>query len=123
MMRANEVWNEQENKKALRLAAMKPIMTQLEQKIMQQAIHNPKAPYLIFEVPSFIFGYPLYDMKDAIEFLMNALIHAGYWAWNLENKYLFVSWIKPVKTRDSGRSILTTNYRPSVYDPSFLPNT
>jgi hypothetical protein len=41
----------------------------------------------------------------------------------IENNSLFISWLKPVKTRDLGKPILTTNYRPQVYDPiSFLPH-
>jgi len=31
-----------------------------------------------------------------------------------------ISWIKPVKSRDLGKPILTTNYRPQVYDDTFM---
>jgi hypothetical protein len=64
-------------------------------------------------------------MKEAIEHLMTEFSKAGYWVWVVENNNLFISWLKPVKTRDLGKPILTTNYRPQVYDPasiSFLPN-
>jgi len=120
MLRANEVLNEQEERKYARMAAMRPVMAQIEMKIRQQAIHTANSPYILFEVPSFVFGYPLYTMKEAMEFLMAELLRAGYWVWNVDEKYLFISWLKPVKSKDMGRPILTTNYRPSVYDPTFL---
>lgn len=120
MMRARDVWEEQEEHKQNKMAAMKPIISQIEQKVRQQAIANSNAPYILFEVPSFVFGYPLFNHKDAINYLLNELLKSGFWVWNVEEKYLFISWIKPIKSRDLGKSILTTNYRPQVYDPNFL---
>ena len=102
------------------MAAMSPVMTQIQAKIRQQAIHNTNAPYITYEVPSFVFGYPLYQVSEAIEFLVKEYSSAGYWVWVVENKYLLISWIKPVKTRDVGRPMLATNYRPQVYDPSAI---
>jgi hypothetical protein len=120
MLKAREVWNQQESRRLNRMAAMSPVMTQIQAKIKQQAIHNTKAPYIVYEVPSFVFGYPLYHLSEAIEFLMKEYVAAGYWVWLVESKYLLISWIKPVKTRDMGIPILATNYRPQVYDPSTI---
>ena len=39
-----------------------------------------------------------------------------------EEKYLLISWLKPVKSRDLGKPILTTNYRPQAYNPEFFNN-
>lgn len=123
MLRANEVQNEQEERKFARMSAMRPVMAQIEMKIRQQAIHSSNAPYILFEVPTFVFGYPLYTLKEAMEFLITEIHRAGYWVWNIDEKYLLISWLKPVKSRDVGKPILTTNYRPLVYDPSFLGPT
>jgi hypothetical protein len=120
MIRARDVWDEQEEHKLSKMAAMKPVLAQIEGKVRRQAIANANAPYILYEVPSFVFGYPLYNFKDAIEYLRNELIRAGFWAWDVEEKYLFISWIKPVKTRDLGKPMLVTNYRPQVYDPTFM---
>jgi hypothetical protein len=120
MLKAREVWTQQESRRLNRMAAMSPVMTQIQAKIKQQAIHNTRAPYILYEVPSFVFGYPLYHISEAIEFLMKEYTAAGYWVWIVENKYLLISWIKPVKTRDMGIPILATNYRPQVYDPSSI---
>ena len=120
MLKAREVWNQQESRRLNRMAAMSPVMTQIQSKIRQQAVHDTKAPYIVYEVPSFVFGYPLYHLSEAIEFLMKEYAAAGYWIWIVENKYLLISWIKPIKTRDMGVPILATNYRPQVYDPSTI---
>lgn len=117
-MRARDVWDEQEGRKANRMAAMNPVIIQIETKIRQQAIHNSNAPYILYEVPTFVFGYPLYSLKEALEYLVSEFARGGYWVWVVEEKCLFISWMKPVKTKDLGKPILATNYRPQVYDPS-----
>ena len=106
------------------MAAMVPVITQIQAKIRQQAIHNSNAPYILYDVPTYVFGYPLFSLKEALEFLVTEFSKAGYWIWIVDGKYLFISWMKAVKSRD-GKPILTTNYRPQVYDPAsiaFLPN-
>jgi len=125
MLKARDIWDEQQERRSNRMAAMVPVIASLQAKIRQQAIHNPNAPYIVFPVPSYVFGYPLFSMKEAIEYLASEFSKAGYWVWVIENNNLFISWLKPVKSRDLGKPILTTNYRPQVYDPasiSFLPN-
>jgi len=118
MLRARDVWNEQEQRRENRMAAMTPVILQIQAKIRQQAIHNSNAPYIVYEVPTFVFGYPLFSLKEAVEFLYREYSNAGYWVWIVESKYLVISWLKPVKTRDLGKPILATNYRPQIYDPS-----
>lgn len=120
MLRARDVWDEQEQRKQNRMAAMIPIITQIQAKIRQQAVYNSNAPYILYEVPTYVFGYPLFALKEALEFLVSEFSKAGYWIWVVESKYLMISWIKPVKSRDLGKPILTTNYRPQVYDETFM---
>jgi hypothetical protein len=120
MMKAREVWDEQEERRLYKMTAMKPVLAQIEGKVRQQAIMNANAPYILFEVPSFVFGYPLYNFKDAVDYLQAELHKAGFWVWNVEEKYLLISWLKPIKTRDLGKPVLMTNYRPQVYDSTFL---
>lgn len=120
MLRARDVWDEQEQRKQNRMAAMGPVISQIEAKVRQQAIHNSNAPYILYEVPTFVFGYPLYSLKEAMEYLVTEFSRAGYWVWIVDEKLLFISWLKPMKTKDLGKPILATNYRPMVYDPATL---
>ena len=120
MLKANDIWNEQEQRRSNRMAAMNPVIDQIQAKIKQQAIHNTNAPYILYEVPTYVFGYPLFSLKEAVQYLVSEFARAGYWVWVVDEKFLFISWLKPVKTRDAGRPILATNYRPMVYDPATL---
>jgi hypothetical protein len=125
MLRATDVLQEQQQRRDNRMAAMTPVIAQIQAKIRQQAIHNTNAPYILYDVPTYVFGYPLFSLKEALEYLVGEFSKAGYWVWVVESKYLFISWVKAVKTRDGGKPILTTNYRPQVYDPAsivFLPD-
>lgn len=118
MLKAKDIWDEQEERKQNRMSAMGPVILQIQNKIRQQAVHNSNAPYIVYEVPSYVFGYPLFQLSDAIQFLVTEFSKAGYWVWVVDTKYLVISWMKPVKSRDGGKPILTTNYRPQAYDPS-----
>jgi len=120
MLKAREIWDEQEERRSNRMAAMNPVIAQIQAKIRQQAVHNTNAPYILYEVPTYVFGYPLFSLKEAIQYLVAEFAKAGYWVWVVEEKYLFISWMKPVKTRDLGKPILTTNYRPMPYNPEFF---
>jgi hypothetical protein len=120
MLKARDVWNEQEERKERRMAAMRPVLAQLYAKIRTQAIHNPNAPYVVFEVPNFVFGYPLFQVSEAREYLTKTLTDSGFLVWPVnDDKYLLVSWLK-TQTRASHRPPLLTTYRPMVYDPSVM---
>lgn len=122
MLRARDVWEEQEERRANRMAAMNPIIAQIQAQIKRQAVHNSNAPYIIYPVPTYVFGYPLFTLKEALDHLVAEFSKAGYWVWVVENNTaLLISWLKPVKTRDGGKPMLATNYRPQIYGETFMP--
>jgi hypothetical protein len=121
MLRARDVWDEQEDRRANRMAAMTPIIAQIQALVRRQAVHNSDAPYIIYPVPTYVFGYPLFSLKEALDHLVSEFSKAGYWVWVVEQKNLLISWIKPVKTRDGNKQILATNYRPQIYGETFMP--
>jgi tetratricopeptide (TPR) repeat protein len=55
------------------MSAMRPVLAQIYAQIKKQAIHSPDAPYLVFEVPKFVFGYPLFKLTEARELLRRAV--------------------------------------------------
>lgn len=120
MLRARDVWDEQEHRREKRLAAMRPVLGQIQGKIRQQAIHDANAPYIVFEVPAYMWGYPIYQLGEARDYLMRELTEAGYQVWVVNEKYLMISWMKLMKSGTPQRPVLTTNYRPQVYDPTAL---
>jgi hypothetical protein len=121
MLRARDVWDEQETRKQQRMAAMRPVLAQLYAKIRRQAIHSPSAPYVVFEIPAYVFGYPLFQLSEAREYLLQTLQTSGYLVWVVDEKYLMVSWMKQAGGRNpTYRPPLVTNYRPQVYNPTDL---
>ena len=78
MLKANEVLEEQENRRERRMAAMRPVLAQIYAKIKQQAIHNVDAPYIVAEIPTFVFGYPLYQLSEARDYLTHTLEQSGF---------------------------------------------
>lgn len=102
------------------MSAMRPVLAQFYAKIRAQAIHNPNAPYVVFEVPNFVFGYPLFQASEAREYLTKTLTDSGFLVWSVnDDKYLLVSWLR-TQQRASHRPPLLTTYRPQVYDPSVM---
>ena len=122
MLKARDVWEEQEARKEQRMAAMRPVLAQLYAKIRRQAIHSPTAPYVIFEIPSYVFGYPLFQLSEARDYLLHVLQTSGYLVWVVDEKYLFVSWMKTTSRGSNYRPPLVTNYRPQVYGEGALGN-
>lgn len=121
MLKARDVWDEQEARREQRMSAMRPVLAQLYAKIRKHAIHSPTAPYVVFEIPEYVFGYPIYQLGEARDYLTKTLQTSGYMVWVVDEKYLLVSWIKQTATRQNAyRPALTTNYRPQVYDPATL---
>jgi hypothetical protein len=121
MLKARDIWDEQEYRHEQRMAAMRPVMAQIHGRIRKQAITNPNAPYIVFEVPSYVFGYPLFKVADAINYLHRELTTSGFQVWVTDEKYLLISWLKTGGGKASAyRPPLTTNYRPQIYDPVVL---
>jgi hypothetical protein len=122
MLKARDVWDEQESRREQRMAAMRPVLSQLFGQVRRQAIHAPNAPYIVFEIPQYVFGYPIYQLTEARDYLMKTLQGQGYLVWIVDEKYLLVSWMKTTNPRTGTYRppALTTNYRPQVYDPTSL---
>lgn len=122
MLKAREVWEEQEARKEQRMSAMRPVLSQIHSQIRRQAIHAPSAPYIVFEIPSYVFGYPLFQLSEARDYLMKTLQTSGFLVWIIDEKYLLISWIKTTQQKSASYRppLLPTNYRPLVYDPSAL---
>jgi hypothetical protein len=121
MLKARDVWDEQESRKEQRMAAMRPVLAQLYAKIRRQAIHSPSAPYVVFEIPTYVFGYPLFQLTEARDYLLHTLQTTGYMVWVVDEKYLMVSWMKTTGGKNGTyRPPLVTNYRPMPYDPTLI---
>ena len=48
--------------------------------------------YVIFEVPKILIGYPQYDMKSCILFIINKLSENDYYVEFVEPFYIYIDW-------------------------------
>ena len=121
MLRAKELWQAAEEKKAHRLKAMRPVLSGIFTAIKHHAATSTDNPYYATEVPSFVFGYPLYDHEEAIVYVKETLEEQGFCVWRVNTpSVLFISWMKPIKDiKDVPKPPRSgPDYRPFVYDES-----
>lgn len=103
------------------------VLTKIIQKITYTNRHTEQT-YIIFEIPKMLIGYPQYDMKSCILFVMNQLSNNGYIVEFVEPFYLYIDWgctrQKPVDYKGS----LTTKHKDKLQTQtkallSQFPNT
>jgi len=122
MLRAKDLWKQEEERKTAKMQAMRPVLSNLSSQLKTYAIHNPAAPYFVYDVPSFVFGYPLYDHREAVEYVRDALVEQGFHVWMTPTLTLVISWIKPQTQTSRLRAPPKSgaDYRPFVYDDSAM---
>ena len=120
MLQAKELWKAEEERKAYKMRAMRPVLAGLSNDIKRHAQLNPHSPMFAFNVPSFVFGYPLYDHEEAIQYIQETLEEQGFRVWRVPPSVLMISWMKPAKQqKDTGKPPKPgPDYRPFVYDES-----
>jgi hypothetical protein len=67
------------------------VLNKCIEKIVYSNRHTDKT-YVIFEVPKILIGYPMYDMRSCILFLMAKLSQHGYLVEFMEPFYLYIDW-------------------------------
>lgn len=80
----------------------------------------------MFEVPEYIYGYPIYDINACIRYVMTSLQSNGFLVRYYFPKCLYVSWdFEEIKTGESKPSLSTTPIptQPALTPPHFATNT
>jgi len=67
------------------------VLNKCIEKIIHANRHTDKT-YIIFEVPNILIGYPMYDMKSCILFIINQLVQKQYLVEFVEPHYLYIDW-------------------------------
>jgi uncharacterized protein YcgL (UPF0745 family) len=122
MLRARDLWKQTEDQRSASMQAMRPVLSTLFAQVKTHAATNPAAPYMTFDVPSFVFGYPLYNHREAIDYIKETLEEQGFTVWVAYNGTLLISWMKSGKVRQTTKAP-TNDYRPFVYDESAMEAT
>ncbi len=74
-----------------KLEIFKTVLNKCVEKIVYTNRHTDKT-FVIFEVPKILIGYPSYDMKMCILFLINQLSKKSYYVAFIEPFYLYIDW-------------------------------
>lgn len=81
---------DQNNIQQKKLDVYNKILTKVYNKI--ELINKRKKTELVYDVPNYIFGYPLYDNRTCLVFIISSLRKKGFYVkFNFPN-ILFISW-------------------------------
>lgn len=89
----SDIHNKQREKDLRRLHIYKSILGKVYKKIKQCAINEES--YCFYEVPEYIYGTPLYNMKDCVIFVLNNLHEKGFSAKYVDPFLIFICWNVP----------------------------
>lgn len=67
------------------------VLNKCVEKISYTNRHTDKT-FVIFEIPQVLIGYPLYDMKSCILFVISKLSASGYIIEFIDPFYLYIDW-------------------------------
>lgn len=81
------------------------VLNKCVEKIIYTNRHTDKT-FVIFEVPKILIGYPMYDMKTCILFLINKLSQNKYIVHFIEPFYLYIDWGSQVRVNVNSRNSL-----------------
>ena len=67
------------------------VLNKCIEKIVYTNRHTDKT-FVIFEVPKILIGYPMYDMRSCLLFLIGRLSASGYLVEFIDPFYLYIDW-------------------------------
>uniref|UniRef100_A0A6C0DZB7 Uncharacterized protein n=1 Tax=viral metagenome TaxID=1070528 RepID=A0A6C0DZB7_9ZZZZ len=82
---------EKELKENSKEKIFKVVLNKCVEKIVYTNRHTDKT-FIIFEVPKILIGYPSYDMKSCLLYLIQKLSGSGYLVDFIDPFYLYVDW-------------------------------
>lgn len=82
---------EKNNKENSKEQIFNVVLNKCIEKIVYTNRHTDKT-FVIFEVPKILIGYPSYDMKSCILFIINKLAAKNYLVEFIEPFYLYIDW-------------------------------
>lgn len=76
-----------------------------------------------FEVPDYMFGYPLYDLNECITYVIDALKSNGFLAVYFFPRYVYVSWDLAEIERSKQQQANNAKNPPQQPAPTQLPQS
>jgi hypothetical protein len=82
-----------------------------------------KKTRFFYEVPEYLFGYPVFDLNDCIKFLIDSLTKNGFLAVYYFPKFIYISWdFEEIDEHKKGKAKLPTVERKNVLDFKYKPS-
>lgn len=76
-----------------------------------------------FEVPEYLFGYPVFDLNDCIKYLIDALVKNGFLAVYYFPKFIYISWdLEELDAAKKQKNVLPKVERKNVLDFKYKPS-
>ena len=90
MVNAKDLIKEQKEREQIRIQTFKKVYKNVEKKIILASASN--FYYVWYEVPEFILGIPIYNLKKCINFLQNKLQDNGFNIELYKPNILLIKW-------------------------------
>lgn len=90
MLTLDEIKNIETQKKTIKKEIYKKIYEDFCKKIKQSVSYGHKQ--IILNTPSYLFGYPSYDVEKATLYMERQFSHSGFVSRKLSSNELYVSW-------------------------------
>lgn len=105
------------NKKIKRLKLFDDILKKIHSRIIYQS--NLEKTYCFYQIPEFIIGVPLYDVKKLTDYLIKSLKLNGFGILHIDPNWLFISWDEDLKKIKKNKKKKTSEYKSiEEYKPS-----
>ena len=86
----NELYNTINEKTLKRMEVYDSILQKCHHRIKYTS--RLEQTFCFYQVPSFIFGTPIYDIDDMKTYIKNSLLKNGFHIMCIEPNWLFISW-------------------------------
>tara|TARA_A100000164_G_C21259919_1_gene475258 strand:- start:194 stop:472 length:279 start_codon:yes stop_codon:yes gene_type:complete len=90
MVKASELVKEQKEREKIKKKIYKKIYKKVEKKIVQSSGVNLYKCW--FQIPEFMINFPLYNVNDCNQYIMNKLKQNGFETELLAKNIIFISW-------------------------------
>jgi hypothetical protein len=106
MININDLHENQQDKLEKRYEIYDTILKKCHTRIKTTAQIKNNMEFCFFNVPTYIYGIPLYDSKACILYIISALIKNGFEVYYTHPNLLFISW----KGRSDNNNKYNNNY-------------
>uniref|UniRef100_A0A6C0D8R2 Uncharacterized protein n=1 Tax=viral metagenome TaxID=1070528 RepID=A0A6C0D8R2_9ZZZZ len=90
MVKAEDLINNQKERDKIKFKTFEKIFNSIEKKITLASASN--FYYVWYEIPEFIIGFPLYNLKECTQFVIKKLKKNGFKIEEFEPNIILIEW-------------------------------